>query len=195
MLDEIKRLDTAAFLWLNGQHSTLWDGLMYWITHRLTWVPLYALIIFLLFRRYRWQAAWMILVIVLVITLADQTASTWLKPFFGRLRPCHEPTLTGTVHLVSGCGGRFGFVSSHSANTFGLATTLWLLLRREVKYIGLLFVWAFLVSYSRIYVGVHYPLDLAGGALVGITYAGLVMRAYRKLMFELAARSPSESGS
>ncbi|MBC7923935.1 MAG: phosphatase PAP2 family protein [Ferruginibacter sp.] len=191
-MDEIKQLDTAAFLWLNGQHSAFWDGVMYGITYRLTWVPFYALIIFLLFRRYRWQAAWLVLAIVLVITLADQTASAWMKPFFGRLRPCHEPALAGAVHVVSGCGGRFGFVSSHSANTFGLATTLWLLFRREARYIGFLFAWAFLVSYSRIYVGVHYPLDLMGGALVGIAYAGLVVFAYRKLM---AARFPSKSGT
>lgn len=182
MLDAIKQADTAVFLWLNGWHSPFWDVVMHWITFRLTWFPFYGLIIILLARKYRWQAIGLVLTLVTIIVLADKTASAVFKPYFQRLRPCYEPAIQHLVHLVDGCGGQYGFVSSHSANTFGLAMALWLLFRKEVKYLGYLFAWAFIVSYSRIYVGVHYPLDLLIGAIIGMVYAVLVVRIYRWLM-------------
>lgn len=182
MIEEIKQADTAVFLWLNGWHSPFWDVVMYWITFRLTWFPFYGLIILLLARKYRWQAIWLVLTLVAIIALADKTASAVFKPYFQRLRPCYETAIQHLVHLVDGCGGQYGFVSSHSANTFGLAMALWLLFRKEVKYLNYLFVWAFIVSYSRIYVGVHYPLDLMGGAIIGMVYAILVVQGYRWMM-------------
>lgn len=182
MLERIKAIDTDVFLWLNSGHTPFWDAVMYGITLKFTWFPFYAVIIYLLARKYRWQAIGMVLAIVTTITLADKTASAWFKPYFRRLRPCYEPAIQQWVHTVGGCGGEFGFVSSHSANTFGLALVVWLLLRHEVRHLGYLFVWAFVVSYSRIYVGAHYPLDLIGGALVGMAYAWMVVALYRWLM-------------
>jgi undecaprenyl-diphosphatase len=187
MLEKIKQLDTEVFLWLNGWHSSFWDDVMFGITYKFTWFPFYALIIYLLARKYRWQAVWMVLALVAIITLADKTASAFFKPYFGRLRPCYEPAIQALVHNVGGCGGQFGFVSSHSANTFALAMALWLLLRKEVKYVGYLFLWALLVSYSRIYVGVHYPLDLIGGAIIGMLQAWIVVALYRWLMGKYGA--------
>ncbi|MES2733612.1 MAG: phosphatase PAP2 family protein [Bacteroidota bacterium] len=151
---------------------------MYWITYKLTWFPFYALIIFLLARKYRWRAIGMVVAIVLVIVLADQTASTLFKPYFQRLRPCHEPALQAWIHIVGGCGGQYGFVSSHSANAFGLAMALWLMFRKALPSVVYLFIWALVVSYSRIYVGAHYPLDLLVGALIGCIYALIVVWLY-----------------
>ena len=179
MIETLKQMDIEAFLWLNGWHSAFWDAVMYAITYRLTWFPFYGLLIYWLARRYRWKAVWRVLALILIIVLADQTASGMFKPYFARLRPCHEPALQALVHTVGGCGGSYGFVSSHAANTFGLATALWLLLRREVKWARYVFVWAALVTYSRIYVGVHYPLDLIGGGLVGAFYAFTVLYGFQ----------------
>jgi undecaprenyl-diphosphatase len=189
MLERIKAIDTDVFLWFNGWHNSFWDAVMYGITFKFTWFPFYVVIIYLLARQYRWQAAWMVLAIAAMITLADKTASALFKPYFRRLRPCYEPAIQELVHTVGGCGGEYGFVSSHSANTFGLAMALWLLLRHEVRNVGYLFVWAFVVSYSRIYVGAHYPLDLIGGALVGMAYAWLVVALYQWLTHRYGSKS------
>ncbi len=166
MLEEIIRLDQQFFLWLNQWHSPFWDEAMAHITARLTWVPLYALLIGLLVRRLGWrQGLTAVAGLLVAIVLADQLSASVFKPFFARLRPSHEPALAGLVHRVGGAGGRYGFVSSHAANTFALAAYVWWLLGGAY---GWLWAWAAVVSYSRIYVGVHYPLDIVGGALLGV---------------------------
>lgn len=179
MLEKIKEWDTELFLYLNGLHHPALDTVMYLITSRFFWIPFYVVIVIFLFRQYRMQAFWVVIAIALTITLADQTASGLFKPYFMRLRPCYEASIQQLVHVVKGCGGQYGFVSSHAANTFALATFLFLLLRMSFSYIYLLFIWAILVSYSRIYMGVHYPLDLIGGAIIGIISALLIFYLYR----------------
>src|SRR5690606_4235929 len=123
--------------------------------------------------------SWIYIVgIALTIALADQVTSALMKPYFMRLRPTHEPDLARLVHTVNQYkGGKFGFASSHAANTFGVATFLFLALKDSYRYTGLLFLWAGAVSYTRIYLGVHYPGDILAGALVGaffgcVTYKG-----------------------
>lgn len=182
MLERIKQADTTLFLWLNSMHTPFWDQIMYWVTDRFFWFPFYALLLLFLGKRYRMQAIGMVSVIILTIVVADKIASGVFKPVFARLRPCYEPAIQPFVHLVRGCGGEYGFVSSHASTTFGMALCLWLLLRKEYTNIGYLFLWAFVVSYSRIYVGVHYPLDLLVGALVGIITALVLMYSYRLLL-------------
>lgn len=110
---------------------------------------------------------------MLTILLADQVSSGLMKPYFERLRPCHNPELEGLLYVYGRCGGLYGFVSSHAANTFGVATFLTLILRKKQKGIKWLFLYAVIVSYSRIYLGVHYPLDVLFGALVGVLSAYL----------------------
>jgi undecaprenyl-diphosphatase len=126
----------------------------------------------------------MIIATVLAIAMADQIASSVFKPYFLRNRPCYEESISQVVHVVRGCGGRYGFVSSHASTTFAFATLLWLLLRNALRNISYLFYWAFLVSYSRIYVGVHYPLDLFFGALVGIVSGLLFYSLYKWLQVD-----------
>ena len=106
--------------------------------------------------------------ITLTIVLADQITSTLMKPYFARLRPSHEPLLQSLIHIVDGYkGAKYGFASSHAANTFGAATFFFLLLRKNYKWIGLIFLWAAVATYSRIYLGVHYPGDIVVGGFVG----------------------------
>lgn len=177
-MDSIINLDTEFFLWLNSLHADWLDPIMLFITKRNTWIPFYLLIIVLLFRSLGWRAIFLLLSIGLLITLADQAASGFFKPFFARLRPCHNPAIQDVVHTIKGCGGRFGFASSHASNTFALGTFLHLVYRNN--YTKGLIAWAAVVSYSRIYAGVHYPADIFVGALLGIASAFIVYALYRQ---------------
>ena len=181
MLDLIKEIDTSVFLFLNGSDSDFWDRFMWFVSEKFTLVPLYAFFLFIIFRQYRVRAFYMMVGIFLVVLVADQSSVHLFKNVFERLRPCHEPSLEGLVHLVNDrCGGRYGFVSSHAANVFGVASFLFLILKtRWVAYIAV--GWAIIVSYSRIYLGVHYPLDVVFGALLGIFIGWLIYQLSRFL--------------
>ncbi len=164
----INELDTQAFLWLNSLHSDSFDPIMAWITAKNSWILMYLLIIGIIIWKHKKNSIAMLLTIVISVAIADQFCSGLLKPLIHRLRPCHEPSLQNLVHLVGNCGGQFGFCSSHAANSFALATGLYLLFKNNFKLVQLFFVWAIIVSYSRIYVGVHYPLDVLTGAGIGV---------------------------
>ncbi|TDB67033.1 phosphatase PAP2 family protein [Arundinibacter roseus] len=161
-------LDQTLFLWLNSKHTAWTDVAMGLITNKFTWIPLYVFMIFSLWRQFGKTAAIHVLFLIGVVALSDQIASGFFKPFFMRPRPCHDPMIGSLVHLVSGCGGPFGFVSSHASTSFGLALALNLLPSKPLSWSKWLYLWAFIYSYSRIYTGVHYPLDIVGGALVGV---------------------------
>jgi undecaprenyl-diphosphatase len=173
MIESIKAWDEKAFLWLNSFHSDGLDPIVMQLTQTITWIPLYLLLVYLIYRKDPKNMAWVIGGVMLTILLADQVSSGFMKPYFERLRPCHDPQWVGLIHNYGRCGGLYGFVSSHAANTFGMATFLTLILRKKQKGIYWLFLYALVVSYSRIYLGVHYPLDVFFGALVGVLSAYL----------------------
>lgn len=180
MIDTLDRLDKQLFLWLNGKFTPGLDPIMVWVTTRESWLPLYALLVGWLIYTYRRRATGLILTLIAAVAVADQVASSVLKPLFLRLRPCHEATLIKLIHPVLECGGKYSFVSSHASTTFALATSLWLLLGKRHPWLRVGFAWAALVSYSRIYVGAHYPLDVLAGTGVGIGSAALCVAVYRR---------------
>lgn len=182
MIDQLLEYDREIFLYLNGLHAPWLDPVMLLITETLVWLPLYVYLLYLIFKDHSLQGWFVLIGIALTIVLADQVTSTLMKPYFARLRPSREPSLEALVHIVNGYrGGKFGFASSHAANTFGTATFLFLLFGKRRKWIVGLFLWAALVTYSRIYLGVHYPGDILVGALVGML-AGLAgFKVYRWL--------------
>jgi undecaprenyl-diphosphatase len=180
MIETLNDLDTRLFIWLNNQSAPWLDPVMITFTERNTWLPLYALLIGWLVYRFRRQALGLLLTIAGSVGIADQIASSVFKPLTHRLRPCHTPTLDRLIHPVMECGGLYSFVSSHAATTFALATSLWLLLGRRYPAFGLTFIWAAMVSYSRIYVAAHYPLDVLAGTGVGLLSALLMVRLYHR---------------
>jgi undecaprenyl-diphosphatase len=171
MIETINYWDEKAFLWLNSFHLEVLDPVVLQLTQTITWIPLYVLLLYLIYRIDPKNTLWILGGVMLTILLADQVSSGLMKPYFERLRPCHDPRWEGMMHVYGRCGGLYGFVSSHAANTFGLATFLTLKLGRKQKAIAWLFLYALVVSYTRIYLGVHYPLDLFFGALVGVLAA------------------------
>lgn len=171
MIEAIKNWDEAAFLWLNSFHSSALDPIVLQLTQTISWIPLYVLLLYQIYRIDPKNTAWILGGVMLTILLSDQMTSGLMKPYFERLRPCHDPRWEGMLHLYGRCGGLYGFVSSHAANTFGLATFLTLKLGKKQKAIAWLFLYALLVSYTRIYLGVHYPLDVFFGAVVGVLAA------------------------
>jgi undecaprenyl-diphosphatase len=167
MLEKILQIDTDLFLFLNGLHVPFLDPIMVFISGKLTWLPFYLFLVFLMYRKFGWRLVWVLIGAALVVTLADQTSVHLFKNIFERLRPCHNPEIREFIHLAAGrCYGKFGFVSSHAANTFGVAVFLAFVFKTR-WFTWFILAWAALVSYSRIYLGVHYPADILVGGLLG----------------------------
>ncbi len=170
--------DTELFLFLNSYYSNFWDTIMLMITRKETWFPFYAVILFFIIRNYR-SKGWLILFfLALTVLFADQL-SVLCKDSFQRLRPVHNPEIEHLVHNVLRKGGLYGFVSSHAANAFAIFAFTTRVFRNRGFWLLMLF-WAVIFSYSRIYSGVHYPLDLIGGALLGWLIG---IGTYRAMMF------------
>ncbi len=181
MIDTIINIDKELFLWFNSLHNSFLDTLMWWGSGKLTWIPLYAFFLYLVWKKFKTKSWLPVLGVVILIVLTDQLSVHLFKNVFERLRPCHDPSISEFVHLVNNyCGGKFGFVSSHAANTFGLAMFLWLCLRKAYPIFWIIFIWAVFVSYSRIYLGAHFPLDIFCGGLLGFLLATFIYKLLKK---------------
>lgn len=173
----LEHLDQQFFLFLNSLNSDLFDPIMYTLSGKLIWAPLYAAILTYIAIREK-RKFWLILLFILIaVILADQ-GSNIIKMAVKRYRPCHEPALEGLVHMVKNvCGGAYGFVSSHAANSFNVALISLLFIRKKWFTISIV-IWASVVGYSRIYLGVHYPGDVLCGSILGASVGWSVYHLY-----------------
>jgi undecaprenyl-diphosphatase len=180
MLVKIKNIDTELLIYLNNLGSENWDGFWLFMTYTITSIPVYLVILFLVYKYFGIKKlAISLLFIIIVITISDQTSNLF-KYGFERLRPCFNEDVKGLIRLVkSNCGGRFSFFSAHASTSLAVAVFFGMLLRKHVKYVSLfIIVWALFVGYSRIYIGVHFPFDV----LFGFAFGGTIGYLFYKLL-------------
>ena len=195
MLESILEYERNLFLWLNGGHTLYWDHFFWMYSGKMVWIPLALFVLWIICYKRPWKESLLILLfIALTITLCDQFASSVCKPLFTRFRPTRHPDfmdhvqtvinpLTGSPYL----GGRYGFISSHAANAFGFATFTMFLFRYR-WYIYCITLWAILMSYTRIYLGVHFISDIVPGILSGCFFGWLCFGIYRVIRFRTIKR-------
>lgn len=182
MIEILKKIDVALFFFINNAHNVFFDNIMWWISDKYVWLPLYFLFLFLIVKQTKWQFYKPLLYVVLLIAITDQSAG-FIKDFVGRYRPTHNLEYSEMVHIVKYYkGGLYSFVSNHAANSFAIAVSMSLIFKElYLKSFALpLLLWAGLVAYSRVYLGVHYPFDILAGALLGSFWAYFLFYFYKK---------------
>ncbi len=194
MIEEWPAWDTELFLTLNGLGVSWLDGVMILFSTIWLWIPLYALIAFFIFKKFPLPQALIFMAACVVGVILTDQGSYWLfKEMFRRPRPCQEEELMAQMRFLAPYCGQFGFVSSHAANTFGFAIIAGGIFKSVYPKLGFgLLFWALVVSYSRIYIGVHYPLDILGGAVLGLLIGRLVLLLIRR-QFQIAPTSGVQS--
>lgn len=182
-MEVIKQLDQSFFLFLNELHSVFWDKVMFLFSSREIWIPFYALIIYMIVKTYKKNSIYILILIGLSIAVSDQFSGL-IKNTVERLRPSNDPTISNLVHIVNEYrGGTFGFFSSHASNSFTIAVIASMLFKRRMFTITM-FIWAILISYTRIYLGLHYPGDI----LTGWIWGALIGYGFYQLMIFLQQR-------
>ena len=163
-MEWLNSIDIHLFQLINDSGFEQMDNVMILMSEKLTWIPLYLLLLYLLYKKFSAKFIWVLLSLGVLIFLADYGSVHFFKEVFQRLRPCHQ---LENIRVVDGCGALYGFVSSHAANTFALAFLVSLLLKSK-KVFFFLFSWAVLIGFSRVYLGVHFPFDIVGGMFWGL---------------------------
>ena len=183
-MPSLSSFDSDLFLYLNGLHAGWMDKVMLLVTDMWVWLPLYLLLIYWTVRQYGKRCWWVFVAVGLLLLCTDQLSAHVCKPLFHRLRPCYNTDFQDLIYLPKGmAGGQYGFVSSHAANTFGLAAFLIPVLKRFRPWTAIvLLLWAFVSSYSRIYIGYHYPGDILCGALLGILIGLVFWKVFQLLV-------------
>jgi undecaprenyl-diphosphatase len=168
MIEELLKYDTELFLYLNNLGTESWDGFWRIVTEKWSSIPLYALLLYLIYKELGTKGTLVVLVsVALLVTATDQLANLF-KYGFERPRPCRVESLQASMRFVADGCGRFGYFSAHAASSMGVAVFVGLLLRSRYRYLPFLLIfWSVVVSYSRIYLGVHYPLDVISGMFFG----------------------------
>ncbi len=189
-------IDQSLFDFINQSlANSVLDAILPVYREKTTWIPLYLVMVFLLYRGFGWKRTlWLLMCIAGTLAVADQLAASLLKPWIGRLRPCAEPTMADHARILVGCGGKFSFPSNHAVNHFALASVLsmtWL--RAQARgWRWAIYAWAASIALAQVYVGKHYPGDVLAGAVLGslIAWGGVLL--YRR--FAGDEQIPEEQG-
>ena len=181
-MEVIQQIDQSLLLFLNSFHNSFWDKAITIFTSKEIWIPFYLLIVYVIVKTYKKNSIYILVLIGLSIALSDQFSGL-IKDSVQRLRPTHDPVLGDLVHNIYNRGGTFGFFSSHASNSFTIAVIAARLFKTHLFSI-LIFSWAILVSYTRIYLGLHYPVDIVTGwiwgILTGLAFYQLMVIVQRK---------------
>lgn len=183
MLISIIELDHQAFHFINQAIANpVFDVILPALRSKTFWIPLYIFIIAFLFFNFKYRAAALYLILLIsTVIISDFTSSQLIKKTVKRVRPCNQVELQHQVRTLVHCGGGFSFTSSHATNHFALATFLILTLGRLFRRIRpILFIWALSISFAQVYVGVHFPLDILFGGILGIVIGSLVAEIYNR---------------
>ena len=180
LIQFLVRVDKSIFIFINSTLHRNWlDGLMVLMRNPYTWVPLY---LYLMYRVYKLEPK--ILLPFLIASLAtfaitDYSSASIIKPLVGRLRPCFDYTLINHIRIVDGCGGRYSFPSSHASNHFGLAAVwYWMILFLKKEKWNWVWWWAGIICFAQVYVGKHFPMDMVGGAILGLTAGTMIAKLF-----------------
>ncbi|MDG1724170.1 MAG: phosphatase PAP2 family protein [Bacteroidia bacterium] len=186
MIESLIDIDQRLFITIHYDYAnSFFDGLMPIIRNAKTWIPLYLVFIFLIFKKHKNKGLFILIATILIVALTDQFSAGFIKPYFERLRPCHEPDLSKYIRGLIDCGGQYGFISSHATNHFGLVVIMSWFFKEScnLRYSSwLFFIWALLISFAQIYVGKHYPGDIFIGALSGIFIGWIILSLLQKIM-------------
>ena len=185
-MEALGTLDERFFLFLNGLHTDWMDKVMIAVTQMWVWLPLYLLMVYWKVKQYGKRCWWIFIALGIVVLCSDQLSAHVCKPLFQRLRPCYNVDLQDLIFLPKGmAGGKYGFVSSHAANTFAIAAFMTAALRKNRAWVGIvLYLWAFISSYSRIYLGFHYPGDIFCGAVLGILVGLILWKVFQLVLLK-----------
>lgn len=178
MLEKILALDTQLFIYLNSLGSDTYDGLWLIITKQVNWIPFFLLLFYLIYKKLGIKQTGYLLLFIAVLVLATDQITNLFKYTVQRARPCNNTEIKSIIRIVE-VRNSFSFFSGHAANTMAVTTFLYLVFKKQFKYFGLLFLWPLIFAYSRIYLGLHYPLDILSGYLCGLITGYLMYKAYQ----------------
>lgn len=175
MIDSLINSDIELLIFLNNLGTTQWDGFWLFMTNKYSAIPLYILLLFFTYKYYGIKKTVVVLIFIALLIAASDQTSNLFKYGFKRLRPCHDELISPLIRLVkSSCGGKYSYFSAHAANSMAIAIYFGMLLKKQLNYLlPILFLWALVVAYSRVYIGVHFPLDILTGVAIGGVYGFL----------------------
>ena len=186
MIESLIDIDKQIFIAIHhGLANPVFDMILPWLREPKAWIPLYLLFAFLAIQKYKLQGLYIVLAAAVIVALCDRFSAGFMKPYFERLRPCHEPSLTLYIRDLVDCGGQYGFISSHATNHFGLAVIFaWFF--KKVSSMSCIpwvfYLWAGVISLAQIYVAKHYFGDVLVGALAGILIAKVLLAIFTKFI-------------
>ena len=178
MIEKIVSLDKELFVFLNGLGSESFDGMWVIITQQIYWIPFFAYLLYLAQKKMGTKQILYILLFVSLIVLFTDQFTNFVKHHFYRLRPCNDLEIKDVIRIVLHRNS-FSFFSGHASNSMAVATFLFLILRKHYKYFGLIFFWPLIFAYSRIYLGLHFPVDILTGYAVGAIVGYVFFKIYQ----------------
>ncbi len=179
MFEYLEGIDKEITVFLNNLSHENINIFMILLSNKYVWIPLYLFLIFWLWKFDKKNFGLNFIICVATVIIADFITSSLMKPFFERLRPCQDSNLVELINIVSGCGKKFSFASSHASTTFSLSSIFYLISKKKIK---ILFLWSLLIGYSRIYLGVHFFLDVITGFGVGLLTSLIIFYTYKKII-------------